>query len=100
VRACDEERQLQTNAVINDKPQGTVVTYLRCGGIFNNQIKRFLLLSLLGKLLKSVNIWHSYGQNVDCVVHFLRLLAVWWPGTESARDNHLFACNFAKYLPV
>jgi len=29
--------------------------------------------------------------------HFLRLLTVWWPGTQSERDNHLLACNFAKY---
>jgi len=34
---------------------------------------------------------------MDCVVHFLRLLAMWWPGTQSARDNHLADCNFAKY---
>ena len=27
---------------------------------------------------------------VNCVVHFLRLLAVWWPGAQSAWDNHLF----------
>jgi len=35
------EWQLQTNVVINDKLQGTVVTYLRCGKIFNNQIKNY-----------------------------------------------------------
>jgi len=40
----ENERQSQTNAVINDKLQGTVVTYLRCGGIFNNPIKNGLLL--------------------------------------------------------
>jgi len=38
------ERPSQTNAVINDKLQGTVVTYLRYGGIFNNQIKKGLLV--------------------------------------------------------
>jgi len=31
---------------INDKLQGTVVKYLRFGGIVNNQIKKGLLLSL------------------------------------------------------
>ena len=41
----ENERQSQTNAVINNKLQGTVVTYLRCGGISNNQIKDGLLLS-------------------------------------------------------
>jgi len=34
------ERQSQTNVVINDKLQGTVVTYLGCGGIILNQIKQ------------------------------------------------------------
>ena len=40
------------------------------------------------------------GKKVDYVVHILRLLAVWWPGTQSARDIHLLACNFAKYSPI
>jgi len=31
---------------INDKLQGSVATYLRCGGVVNNQIKKGLLLSL------------------------------------------------------
>ena len=25
------------------------------------------------------------------------VLAVRWPGAQSARDNHVLACNFAKY---
>jgi len=34
-------------------------------------------------------------------MHFLRLLEVWWPGAQSAWDNHAFACNFANiYLPI
>ena len=37
---------------------------------------------------------------IDCLVHFLRLLAVCWPGTQSAWDNHALACNFAKYTPI
>ena len=39
-------------------------------------------------------------QKRDCLVHFLPLLAVCWPGSQSARDNHALACNFAKYSPV
>jgi len=31
---------------INDKLQGSVATYLKCGGAVNNQIKKGLLLSL------------------------------------------------------
>ena len=45
-------------------------------------------------------IWHGPGQTlslVDCVVHCLSLLAVWWQGTQSARDSHILACNGAKY---
>jgi len=83
---------------INDKLQGGVAIYLRCGGVVNNQIKKGLLLSLSGeRLLKSVNIWQSYKQECDCLLHFLCLLAVCWPGTQSARDNHVLACDFAKY---
>jgi len=26
--------------------------------------------------------------------------AVFWPGAQSARDNHALACNFAKYSPI
>jgi len=42
----ENERQSQTNAVINDKLQGTVVTHLRCGGIVSNHFETGLLLSL------------------------------------------------------
>jgi len=35
-----------------------------------------------------------------CLVHFLRLSAVWWPGTQSVRVNNLLACIFAKYSPI
>ena len=31
---------------INNNLQGTVATYMRCGGVVNNQIKKGLLLSL------------------------------------------------------
>jgi len=31
---------------------------------------------------------------------FHRLLAAWWLGAESAQDNHVLACNFAKYSPI
>jgi len=51
------------HTVINDKLQGTVVTYLRFGGIINNQIQTGLLLSLPVKFfLISEYIQYSYGQ--------------------------------------
>ena len=69
---------------INDKLQGNVATYLRCGGVVNYRIKTGLLLSLWVKKIKLMNIWRSYKQERGCLVHFLRLLAEWWPGAQSA----------------
>jgi len=92
---------MSAKQAINDKLQGSAATYLRCGEVVNNQIKRGLLLSLwVKKYLKSVNIWQSYKQERDCLVHFHCLLAVCWPGALSAWDNHALACNFAKYSPI
>jgi len=55
----ENEAPLQTNAVLNNKLQSTVVTYLRCGGIANNEIKKGLFVFLPVKKNKLVNIWHS-----------------------------------------
>jgi len=59
-----------------------------------------LQLNVWVKFFKSVNIWQSYKQKRDCLVHILHLLAVCWPGAQSAWDNHAFARNFAKYSPI
>jgi len=40
---------MSAKQAINDKIQGSVATFLRCGGVVNNQIKKNLLLSLCGK---------------------------------------------------
>jgi len=40
---------------INNKLQGSVATYLRCGGVVNNQNKIGLLLSLRVKKIKIGN---------------------------------------------
>ena len=37
---------MSTKQAINDKLEGSVDTYLKCGGIVNNQIKKRLLLSV------------------------------------------------------
>jgi len=37
---------------INNKLQGSVATYFRCGVVVNNQIKKGLLLSLSEKKIK------------------------------------------------
>ena len=42
---------MSAKQAINDKLQGSVATYLRCGGVVNNQIKKGLLLSLWVKNL-------------------------------------------------
>jgi len=54
---------------LKDKLQAT---YLRCGGVLNNQIKKGLLLSLQVNFFKSVYIWQTYKKERDCLVHFLR----------------------------
>ena len=101
VATLPRETLMSAKQVINDKLQGSVAAYLRCAGVVNNQIKKGLLLSLgLKKILKSVNIWQSYKQKCDCFMHFLHLLTVCWPSTQSAWDNHILACNFAKYSPI
>jgi len=71
---------MSAKQAINDKLQGSVATYFRCGAVVNNQIKKSLLLSL----------W----------VKFAHLANTLLKDEESARDNHVFACNFAKYLPI
>jgi len=73
----------ENKRAINDKLQVNVTTYLRYGGVVNNQIKKCLLLSLpVNIFLKSVNIWQSYKQEGGCLMQFLRLLAMWSPGSR------------------
>ena len=78
---------MSAKRAINDKLQGSVTTYLRCGGV-NNQIKKGLLLSLRVKNFK-------VGKYL---ANFLRLLAillaVWWPFAQSTRNNYVRAHDF------
>ena len=86
------ETLMSAKQASNDKLQGSEATYLRC-------MLAGLLITKLGKVYcwvcqwiffcKSVNIWRSYKQERDCLVHFLRLLAVCWPGVR-----------FTKYLTI
>ena len=92
---------MSAKQAINDTLQGSVATYLRCGGVVSNKIKKGLLLSLrVKKNLKSVNIWQSYKQERGCLMRFARLANTLLKDEESARDNHVVACNFSKYLPI
>jgi len=40
------------------------------------------------------------GKNAYTENDLLNLLAAWWPGARSARDNDFLACNFAKYSSI
>ena len=92
---------MSAKQAVNDKLQGSVATYLRCGGVVINQIKKSLLLNVRVKtFLKSVNIWQSNKQERGCLTHFACLANTLLKDEESARDDHVFACNFAKYSPI
>ena len=75
-------KQAINETFINDKLQSRVVTYLRCGGVNNNQIKKGLLLSLtvkefffeIGEYLAKLQAgtWLSRA--------LFRLSAAGWPG--------------------
>ena len=49
VATLPRETLMLAEQAINDKLQGSVATYLRFGGVVNNQIKKGLLLSLCVK---------------------------------------------------
>ena len=56
---CCYTTTLSAKQALNEKLHGNVdyvATYLRCGGVLNNQIKKGLLLSVRVKKIKSVNI--------------------------------------------
>ena len=77
---------MSAKQAINDKLQGSVATYLRHGGVVNNQVKKGLLLSLRVKnFFKSVNIWQSYRLERGCLVHFVRLANTQLKDGESLR---------------
>jgi len=57
------ETLMPEKQAINDKLQGSVATYSRCGGAVNNQIKKGLLL----------NVSQSYEQERGRLVQFVRV---------------------------
>ena len=85
------ETLMLAKQAINDKLQASVVFI---------QIKRGFLLTVWVNFFKSMNIWKSYKQERDCLVHFAHLANTLLKDEESARDNHVLACNFATYLPI
>ena len=91
---------MSAKQAINDKLQGNVTAYLRCGGVVNKQIKKGSLLSLWVIFFKSVNIWKCHKQERGCLIHFASLANSLREDEESARENHVLACNFAEYSPI
>jgi len=87
------ETLMLAKQAINDKLQGSVATYFRCGGVVNNQIKKGLLLSAWFFLYRWI-----FGN--ICLMHFARLANTLLKDGESARDNHVLACNYARYSPI
>jgi len=85
---------------INDKLQGTVVTYLRCGELsitklrnlycWVSQWKLFFNRWILAKLQARTLLSHALS------LYFSSVLT----GAHSAWDNDGLVCNFAKYSPV
>jgi len=45
-----------------------------------------------------VKISQSYKQGGGCLMHFARLANTLVKDEESARDNHVLACNFVKLI--
>jgi len=92
---------MSAKEAIDYKLQGSVATHLTCDEVVaNNQIKKGLLLRLWVKKIKLVNIWQSYKQERVCLMHFAHLANTLLKDEESAWDNHVLACNFAKCLPI
>ena len=82
---------------ISDNLQGSVATYLRCGDVVNNQIKKKLLPRLWVFFLN----WWIFGKVTSkSVVVLCTLRNTLQKDEESAPDYHAFACNFAKYSPI
>ena len=71
------------------------------GGVVNNQIKKGFIAEFVSKRLKSVNIW-QLGLQARTLLSRAHSSssAVCWPGVPGARDNHVLACNNAKYSPT
>jgi len=88
---------MSAKQAIIDKSQRSVPTYLRCSGVANSQIRNGLLLSLVSESFL-ISKYLAKLQTRSALSSFF--LAVCWPGTQIARDNHTLACNFAKYSPI
>ena len=67
---------------INDKLQGGLATYLRRGEVFNNQIKKGLLLSL--SIIFLIGEYMAKLQATTWLSRALLLIVMCWPGPMSS----------------
>ena len=65
------ETLMLAKQAINDKLQGSIAAFLRCGGVVNNQIKKSLLLSLWVKKNKIC----EYSAKLQAKTWFYRTLS-------------------------
>jgi len=71
---------------INDKLQGSVATYLKCGGVISNLIKNVLFLSPVSEsFFESVNIWERYNSQQCWVADIVESL-----GEVQGYDNDIW----------
>ena len=79
------ETLMSAKQAINDKLQGSVAAYLRCGGVVNNEIKKGLLLSLWVKIIFKIGEYLAKLRAGTWLSRalFLRLLAVCWRGAQN-----------------
>jgi len=90
---------MSAKQAINDELQGSVATYLRCGGVVNNQIKKGLLLSV-SEIFLNQWIFGKVTSKSVVLMHFAHLANTLLKDEENAWNNHVFVCNFAKYSPI
>ena len=68
--------------------------------VMRSIVKVCLFLCLSVRLHISRKLHNRSPPNLSCMLHFVRLANALLKDRESARNNHVFACNFVKYSPV
>ena len=90
---------MSAKQAINDKLQGSVATFLTCGGVVNNQTKEGLLMSLwVKKKFKIGDYLAKLQARIWLSRALVRLVNTLLKDGESARNHHV--CTFAKYWAI
>jgi len=82
---------MSAKQALHNKLQGSVATYLRCGGAVNNQLRKVYCWVSEWIFFKSLNIWQSYKQERDCLMHFARLANTLLKDEENVHDTITFS---------